>query len=76
LLNYPVKKLINAAEFIKNCMRSNPDPPPDRSEIVATLRDGVLVSIKPDTVYGLGCYITNQKAIDRICKIRDQPQKA
>jgi tRNA threonylcarbamoyl adenosine modification protein (Sua5/YciO/YrdC/YwlC family) len=56
------------AEFIK-LYEENPDPR-RISQIVATLRDGGVVIYPTDTVYGLGCDITNQKAIDRICKIK------
>jgi tRNA threonylcarbamoyl adenosine modification protein (Sua5/YciO/YrdC/YwlC family) len=41
------------------------------------LRKGGIIIYPTDTVYGLGCDITNQKAIERICKIRYiKPEKA
>jgi tRNA threonylcarbamoyl adenosine modification protein (Sua5/YciO/YrdC/YwlC family) len=41
------------------------------------LRKGGIIIYPTDTVYGLGCDITNQKAIERICKIRNiKPEKA
>ncbi|MFT4855024.1 MAG: tRNA threonylcarbamoyl adenosine modification protein (Sua5/YciO/YrdC/YwlC family) [Algoriphagus sp.] len=56
------------AEFIK-LYEENPDPR-RISEIVDILRDGGVVIYPTDTVYGMGCDITSQKAIDRICKIK------
>lgn len=56
------------AKFIK-LYEDNPDP--DKvMEIVKILRDGGVVIYPTDTVYGLGCDITNQRAIERICKIK------
>jgi tRNA threonylcarbamoyl adenosine modification protein (Sua5/YciO/YrdC/YwlC family) len=57
-----------AAEFIK-LYEENPDPR-RISQIVDILRDGGVVIYPTDTVYGMGCDITSQKAIDRICKIK------
>lgn len=46
-------------------------------QIVAVLKKGGLIIYPTDTVYGLGCDITNPKAIERICKIRGiKPDKA
>jgi tRNA threonylcarbamoyl adenosine modification protein (Sua5/YciO/YrdC/YwlC family) len=56
------------AEFIR-LYEENPDPR-RISQIVAVLRDGGVVIYPTDTVYGMGCDITSQKAIDRICKIK------
>lgn len=39
-------------------------------QIVSTLRDGGLIIYPTDTVYGLGCDIFNQKAIERIRQIK------
>lgn len=38
--------------------------------VVKTLRDGGLVIYPTDTVYGLGCDITNTKALERIARIK------
>ena len=38
--------------------------------VVKTLREGGLVIYPTDTVYGLGCDITNSKALERIAKIK------
>ena len=39
-------------------------------KVVAGLKDGGLVIYPTDTVYGLGCDITNTKALERIAKIK------
>lgn len=39
-------------------------------QIVEVLQKGGIIIYPTDTVYGLGCDITNSKAIERICKIR------
>lgn len=46
-------------------------------KVVACLRDGGVIIYPTDTVYGIGCDINNQKAIERLCKIRNiKPEKA
>src|SRR5271169_3357798 len=54
------------------------NPNPKAIEHVAqVLRKGGLIIYPTDTVYGLGCDITNHKAIEAICKIRNiKPDKA
>ena len=56
------------AEFIR-LYEENPDPRRVR-QIVEILRNGGIIIYPTDTVYGLGCDITNQKAVERICKIK------
>lgn len=56
------------ADFIR-LYEENPDPR-RISQIVDVLRDGGVVIYPTDTVYGMGCDISSQKAIDRICKIK------
>ena len=57
-----------AAEFIR-LYEENPDP--DKiSQVVKVLRDGGVVIYPTDTVYGMGCDITNLRAVERICKIK------
>jgi len=56
------------AEFIK-LYRENPDPRRIQ-HIVDVLRDGGIIIYPTDTVYGIGCDIFNQKAIQRICQIK------
>jgi tRNA threonylcarbamoyl adenosine modification protein (Sua5/YciO/YrdC/YwlC family) len=46
-------------------------------QVVEVLKKGGLIIYPTDTVYGLGCDITNQKAIEKICQIRGvKPEKA
>ncbi|GAB2484100.1 L-threonylcarbamoyladenylate synthase [Algoriphagus taiwanensis] len=56
------------AEFIR-LYEENPDPRRVR-QIVDILRNGGIIIYPTDTVYGLGCDITNQKAVEKICKIK------
>lgn len=57
-----------AAEFIR-LYEENPDPKRVR-QIVDVLRNGGVIIYPTDTVYGMGCDITNQRAVERICKIK------
>lgn len=46
-------------------------------QVVDILKKGGLVIYPTDTVYGLGCDIFNQKAVERICRIKKlDPRKA
>jgi tRNA threonylcarbamoyl adenosine modification protein (Sua5/YciO/YrdC/YwlC family) len=56
------------AQFIK----IYPDNPSEKEilRVVKTLREGGLVIYPTDTVYGLGCDITNSKALERIARIK------
>jgi tRNA threonylcarbamoyl adenosine modification protein (Sua5/YciO/YrdC/YwlC family) len=49
-----------------------PDKPSEAAiaKVVKVLKDGGLVIYPTDTVYGLGCDITNTKALERIAKIK------
>ena len=49
-----------------------PENPSEKriQQAVDVLKKGGLIIYPTDTVYGLGCDITNQKGIERICKIR------
>ncbi len=47
----------------------NPNPKAIE-QVVDVLKKGGLIIYPTDTVYGLGCDITNQKAIEKICRIR------
>lgn len=55
------------------------DNPNEKSiqQVVDVLKKGGVIIYPTDTVYGLGCDITNQKAIERVCEIRGiKPEKA
>lgn len=56
------------AKFIK----IYPDNPNEKEiqKVVKILQEGGLVIYPTDTVYGLGCDITNTKALERIAKIK------
>ncbi|MBA5791822.1 threonylcarbamoyl-AMP synthase [Flavobacterium sp. xlx-214] len=56
------------AKFIK----IYPENPNEKEiqKVVKILKDGGLVIYPTDTVYGLGCDITNTKALERIAKIK------
>ncbi len=46
-------------------------------QIAECLKSGGIIIYPTDTIYGLGCDIAQQKAIERICKIKNvDPQKA
>ncbi len=47
----------------------NPNPK-EIEKVVSVLRKGGLVIYPTDTVYGLGCDITNSKALERIARIK------
>lgn len=56
-----------------------PENPNEKSiqQVVDVLKKGGIIIYPTDTVYGLGCDISNPKAIERICKIRGiKPEKA
>jgi tRNA threonylcarbamoyl adenosine modification protein (Sua5/YciO/YrdC/YwlC family) len=54
----------------------NPNPKAIE-QAVEVLKKGGVIIYPTDTVYGMGCDITNQKAIERICKLRGiKPEKA
>jgi len=47
----------------------NPNPR-DIRKVVEVLRDGGLIIYPTDTVYGLGCDITNSKAVEKVARIK------
>lgn len=54
----------------------NPNPKAIE-QAVEVLKKGGIIIYPTDTVYGLGCDITNQKAIEKICRMRGiKPEKA
>lgn len=60
-------------------LKINPHNPEGRKidQVVKCLQGGGIFIYPTDTVYGLGCDIFNQKAVDRICRLRGlQPEKA
>lgn len=60
-------------------LQLHPDNPQPRllKQIAESLAGGGVIIYPTDTIYGLGCDIRHQKAIERICKIKNiDPQKA
>lgn len=56
-----------------------PENPNEKSvqQVVDVLKKGGIIIYPTDTVYGLGCDITNSRAIERICRIKGiKPDKA
>jgi tRNA threonylcarbamoyl adenosine modification protein (Sua5/YciO/YrdC/YwlC family) len=64
-----------SAQFIK-LYPENPQESKIR-EIVKCLKDGGIIIYPTDTVYGMGCDIHNQRAVEKICQIKGiKPEKA
>lgn len=60
-------------------LRINADKPnfDEIATVVNCLRDGGVVIYPTDTVYGMGCDIHKQRAVERVCKIKNiDPEKA
>lgn len=60
-------------------IRMHPDNPSDRHirQVVDILKDGGVIIYPTDTVYGIGCDITKQKAIERVAQLKGiKPEKA
>ncbi|MDP4845007.1 MAG: L-threonylcarbamoyladenylate synthase [Salibacteraceae bacterium] len=53
-------------------VRIHPENPQQKEldRVVEILRDGGVVIYPTDTVYGIGCDITNKKAVERVAKIK------
>jgi len=56
------------ADFIK-IYPENPNPK-EIQKVIKTLKNGGLIIYPTDTVYGLGCDITNIKALEKIARIK------
>ncbi|MGB5319882.1 L-threonylcarbamoyladenylate synthase, partial [Eudoraea sp.] len=56
------------SQFVK-IYPENPNPKQIES-VVSVLKKGGLIIYPTDTVYGLGCDITNTKAMERIARIK------
>ena len=53
-------------------LKLHPDNPDLRkiNSIVATLQDGGIIIYPTDTVYGIGCDISNARAVEKLCQIK------
>ncbi|TPN82406.1 L-threonylcarbamoyladenylate synthase [Aquimarina algicola] len=56
------------AEFIK-LYNENPNPR-EIQKVVSCLQNGGLIIYPTDTVYGLGCDVTNNRALEKIARIK------
>ena len=56
------------AEFVK-LYNENPNPR-EIQKVVDCLRNGGIIIYPTDTVYGLGCDITNNRALEKVAKIK------
>lgn len=57
----------------------HPESPEPRKikQVVERLQDGGVIIYPTDTVYGIGCDVTNHKAVERVCRLRRlDPDKA
>jgi tRNA threonylcarbamoyl adenosine modification protein (Sua5/YciO/YrdC/YwlC family) len=60
-------------------LKIHPEDPQPRliKQVVESLQKGGIIIYPTDTVYGLGCDILQQKAVERICRIKQvDPKKA
>ncbi|MCK4664941.1 MAG: threonylcarbamoyl-AMP synthase [Bacteroidales bacterium] len=60
-------------------LKIHPDTPSSRQilKVVEVLQNGGVIIYPTDTVYGIGCDIYNQKAVEKIAKIKGvNPEKA
>jgi tRNA threonylcarbamoyl adenosine modification protein (Sua5/YciO/YrdC/YwlC family) len=69
--------LPTAAKYNNMILKIHPDNPEQRKidQVIDCLRDGGVIIYPTDTVYGIGCDIYNQKAVERICRIRNIDRK-
>jgi tRNA threonylcarbamoyl adenosine modification protein (Sua5/YciO/YrdC/YwlC family) len=75
LVNSYSKKIFMSALLLE----IHPKNPEERKikQVVSCLRDGGVIIYPTDTIYGLGCDLHNQRAIERICQIKGiKPKKA
>lgn len=47
------------------------NPPTRIAQVVATLRDGGVIIFPTGTTYALGCHALKERAVERICRIRN-----
>jgi tRNA threonylcarbamoyl adenosine modification protein (Sua5/YciO/YrdC/YwlC family) len=54
-------------------LKIHPDNPELKKilQVVEVLREGGIVIYPTDTIYGMGCDIHNQRAVERICRMKD-----
>ena len=60
-------------------LQLHPDNPQPRllKQVAESIKNGGIIIYPTDTIYGLGCDIHHQKAVERICRIKNvDPKKA
>lgn len=60
-------------------LKIHPDNPDKRKikQVIDCLKSGGIIIYPTDTIYGIGCDITNGKAIEKVCKLKGiDPKKA
>ncbi len=60
-------------------IRMNEEQPDGKAidRVVSCLKDGGIIIYPTDTVYALGCDFTQQKAVERVCKLKGiKPEKS
>ncbi|MCL4117312.1 UNVERIFIED_CONTAM: hypothetical protein GTU68_031543 [Idotea baltica] len=60
-------------------LQIHPDNPDKRkiNQVVDCLKSGGIIIYPTDTIYGIGCDITNGKAIEKVCRLKGiDPKKA
>lgn len=60
-------------------LKIHPDNPSERKikTVIECLQDGGIIIYPTDTIYGIGCDITKNKAVEKVCQIKgEKPQKA
>jgi len=72
LSNQFLNEILNPKSTMAQFIKIYEDKPNEAAiaKVVKVLQDGGLVIYPTDTVYGLGCDITNTKALERIAKIK------
>jgi len=73
------KNIVFLKQLIDMILHVHPEDPQPRliKQIVESLQKGGIIIYPTDTVYGLGCDILQQKAVERICRIKQvEPKKA
>jgi len=80
LINKGIRvSILNSCTQAKMILHIHPENPQPRQikTLVECLREGGVIIYPTDTVYGLGCDIFHQKAVEKICRIKGvDPLKA
>jgi len=69
ITKFTVSQKVEGSMFLK-IYPENPNPK-DIRQVVEVLRNGGIIIYPTDTVYGLGCDITNGKAVEKIARYKN-----